>query len=194
MKGYKVFNPDWTCRDFQYEPGKTFEYDGEIELCESGFHFCENLEDCFWHYALDIKNHVCEVETDGLVETDVGKSVTNKLTIGRELSWEEVCERMSNGEYRYVRHDVASNPNTPVAILEKLSEDKWWGVRCAVASNPNMPVDILERLSNDKDWSVRSAVAKNQNTPVDILITLSEDKNEYVRRAVATNPNTPDED
>lgn len=27
IKGYKVFNPDWTCRDFQYEVGKTFEDD-----------------------------------------------------------------------------------------------------------------------------------------------------------------------
>ena len=25
IKGYKVFNPDWTCRNFQYEVGKTFE-------------------------------------------------------------------------------------------------------------------------------------------------------------------------
>ena len=25
MKGYKVFNPDWTCRNFQYEVGKTYE-------------------------------------------------------------------------------------------------------------------------------------------------------------------------
>ena len=26
IKGYKVFNPDWTCRDFQYEVGKTFKH------------------------------------------------------------------------------------------------------------------------------------------------------------------------
>lgn len=25
MKGYKVFEPDWTCKGFQYEVGKTFE-------------------------------------------------------------------------------------------------------------------------------------------------------------------------
>ena len=25
VKGFKVFNPDWTCRGFQYEVGKTYE-------------------------------------------------------------------------------------------------------------------------------------------------------------------------
>lgn len=25
IKGYKVFNSDWTCRGFQYEVGKLFE-------------------------------------------------------------------------------------------------------------------------------------------------------------------------
>ena len=191
MKGYKVFNPDWTCRGFQYEPGKTFKYDGEIKLCKSGFHFCEKFEDCFRYYVLDIKNHVCEVETDGLVETDDGKSVTNKLTIGRELSWEEVCERLSKDEKIAVRWKVADNPNTPVNILEKLSTDEDLWVRRAVASNPNTPIDILEKLSTDEEWRVRCGVTENPNTPIDILEKLSEDKREYVRRAVAANLNTP---
>jgi len=25
MFGYKVFNSDWTCKDFQYKVGKTYE-------------------------------------------------------------------------------------------------------------------------------------------------------------------------
>ena len=135
MKGYKVFNRDWTCINFQYEPGKTFEYDGEIELCKSGFHFCERLECCFRYYALDIRNHVCEVETDGLVKTGIDKSVTNKLTIGRELSWEEVCERLSKDKEWTVRYMVARNPNTPINILKKLSEDEHWMVRWDATKN-----------------------------------------------------------
>ena len=32
VKGYKVFNPDWTCRGFQYEVGKIFEEAVVIEV------------------------------------------------------------------------------------------------------------------------------------------------------------------
>ena len=41
MEGYKVFEPDWTCRGFQYEVGKTFEEDVTPSCCNRGFHFCK---------------------------------------------------------------------------------------------------------------------------------------------------------
>lgn len=47
IKGYKVFESDWTCRDFQYEVGKVFEEDVKPKCCDRGFHFCENAADCF---------------------------------------------------------------------------------------------------------------------------------------------------
>ena len=47
MRGYKVFKPDWTCRDMQYEVGKSYEMTDEPVICERGFHFCEKLIDCF---------------------------------------------------------------------------------------------------------------------------------------------------
>lgn len=34
VKGYKVFNPDWTCRGFQYEVGKIFEQCTGIKVDE----------------------------------------------------------------------------------------------------------------------------------------------------------------
>lgn len=36
MEGYKVFEPDWTCRGFQYEVGKIFEEDVTPSCCNSG--------------------------------------------------------------------------------------------------------------------------------------------------------------
>ena len=72
MKGYKVFNivfsldEDWTCRGFKYEAGKTYLTPAEdLKLCESGFHFCTELIDCFDYYPLEEKPKMAEVEALG---------------------------------------------------------------------------------------------------------------------------------
>ena len=54
MKGYKVFNSDWTCRGYQYEIGKTYEIAESPKCCKVGFHFCEKLADCFNYYSFDL--------------------------------------------------------------------------------------------------------------------------------------------
>ncbi len=98
MIGYKVFNSDWTCRGFQYEVGKVFEHNGNIEMCGAGFHFCQKASDCFNYYDFDSKNKVAEVEAIGLVETQGNKSVTDKLKIVREISWQEVLTIVNTGK------------------------------------------------------------------------------------------------
>lgn len=97
MKGYKVFNPDWTCNDFQYKVGKTFEMEGEVIMCRRGFHFCKKATDCFEYYEFDPNNKVAEVEALGDVETEGNKSCTNKIHIIRELSWYEVLDLVNTG-------------------------------------------------------------------------------------------------
>jgi hypothetical protein len=97
IKGYKVFNPDWTCRGFQYEVGKTFKYDGNIEMCGAGFHFCQKVSDCFNYYNFDSNNKVAEVEAVGRTETRDDKSVTDEITIIKELTWYEVLDLANTG-------------------------------------------------------------------------------------------------
>ena len=100
VKGFKVFNPDWTCRGFQYEVGKTFEEDVEPEVCERGFHFCKNPANCFSYYDFDSDNKVAEVIALGEVAEGEGgdKCCTNKIKIVREISWEELLTIVNTGK------------------------------------------------------------------------------------------------
>ena len=98
VRGYKVFNPDWTCRGFQYEVGKTFEEDVTPSTCDRGFHFCEKASDCFSYYPFNPENKVAEVIALGDVDSDGTKSCTNKILIVREIPWDEVLRIVNTGK------------------------------------------------------------------------------------------------
>ena len=98
VKGYKVFNSDWTCRGFQYEVGKTYEMKDKPELCEKGFHFCEKAAYCFNYYEFNPDNKVAEVLALGDIVTGNNKSCTNKIQIIREIPWAEVLEIVNAGK------------------------------------------------------------------------------------------------
>ena len=98
VRGYKAFNKDWTCRGKQYEVGKMFEEDVELEVGAKGMHFCKRLCDCFNYYVYDESvTNVAEVLAVGdCVERD-GLTVTNKLVVLRELGWDEVINLCNTG-------------------------------------------------------------------------------------------------
>ena len=68
MKAYKGFNKDLRCRDFQYEVGKEYE-ENRAELCECGFHACENPIDVFNYYP-PANSRYCEVELDEVTDEE----------------------------------------------------------------------------------------------------------------------------
>lgn len=77
MKAYKGFNPDMTCRKFQYEKWKEYETE-TAKLCESGFHACECPLSVFNYYA------PCN-----------DKGELNKF---HEVELEDVSDTLKNGE------------------------------------------------------------------------------------------------
>lgn len=103
VKGYKVFNSDWSCtpqlrNKKQYSCPGMFTETGDLEICGHGMHFCENLLDCFYYYELDERKKVAEVIAHGNVKTDGIKSCTDKLEIVKELSWKEVYDIINFGK------------------------------------------------------------------------------------------------
>ena len=98
IKGFKVFNPDWTCKGFQYEVGQTYEEDIVPSACNKGFHFCKQAKDCFNYYSFDPENKVAEVLALGEVVEVGDKCCTNKIKIVREITWEELLTIVNTGK------------------------------------------------------------------------------------------------
>ena len=102
VKGFKVFNPDWTCspngNTKQYAcPGK-FEEDITPIRCGRGMHFCKKAADCFNYYNFNPENKVAEVIAYGDIAEEGDKCCTNKLEIVREIPWAELLEIVNTGK------------------------------------------------------------------------------------------------
>ena len=84
---YKGFDENLCCRGFQYEVGKEYEQEGEIECCKNGFHACTNPFDVLNYYDADGKNRFCEVEQSGTISTDSKntKQSSSKIKIKAEI-------------------------------------------------------------------------------------------------------------
>ena len=99
MKGYKAFLSDMTTRhgdDTVYEVGKTYTVEGEIKICENGYHFCKKCVDVYDYYSKPCR--ICEVSVTGAVQTQGNKSVGRRLKILRELTADEISSLCNSGD------------------------------------------------------------------------------------------------
>jgi len=88
---YKGFDLDLKCRDFQYEIGGTYEQEGNVSACNSGFHACEYPLDVFKYYAPS-ESRFALVEQSGATSKDCSDSkiASLKISIKSELSLAEL--------------------------------------------------------------------------------------------------------
>jgi hypothetical protein len=87
ITAYKAFNKDMKCRGFQYEVGKTYKHDGEVSLCNSGFHACTKPLDILNYYDLiDSKFAIVEVIKPKKKKGGDTKIATAEITIKAELT------------------------------------------------------------------------------------------------------------
>ena len=84
---YKGFDENLKCRGFQYEVGKEYEHDGEVECCRSGFHAFTNPFDVLDFYDANGKNRFCVVEQSGTIKSEDkdSKQSSSKIKIKAEI-------------------------------------------------------------------------------------------------------------
>ena len=85
IKSFKGFNPDMTCKGFQYKEGESYEEYTAI-VCKKGFHACEYPLDCFKYYN-PAESVFHEVEQSGKIDRDGDtKTASTKIKIGAEIN------------------------------------------------------------------------------------------------------------
>lgn len=100
-------------------------------------------------------------------------------------------EVLDDREFQQIRLQIASNPNTPPAVLNYLARQGDAKLLERIAENPRTPGETLERLAQSAIPSVRIAVAENAKTPSAILATLAVDFDADVRYTLAENAQLP---
>ena len=110
MKAFKGFNrvgEELTCvnANFVYEEGKEYEEDGQINICENGFHSCEYPLDCFKYYKPST-SEFHEVYVDGTIVTDDEdtKMASSKIKIGKKLSIAQLVKEAI--DYTFSKTDI----------------------------------------------------------------------------------------
>ena len=90
---YKGMNSDMTCRDFQYEIGKTYKTD-KAKLCECGFHACLNPRDVLGYYPQYETSRYFKVKLSGkITKSDFDTKVAaTEITILEEININEVIK------------------------------------------------------------------------------------------------------
>lgn len=88
------------CRDYKFTENEWSDVVGNIELCERGYHYCENLFEIFDYYSgeldKDIAVYECEVG-DEVLHSDTSKCCTNRIKPMKRLYREDVI-KILNGE------------------------------------------------------------------------------------------------
>ena len=178
MKGYKALRKSMRSiyGNIVYKLDKEYSIEGELKMCENGYHFCKELINVFTYYPLD--SRVFEIDTlDGEIKKDneFDKYCTNKIKLVREISKEEINEYVKNNldEFTYNKNWRARLVIAQLGYnLDILINDKNTYIRAEVARQGYG----LDTLINDEDFIVRAEVAK-QGYGLDKLVN---DKDSYV--------------
>lgn len=172
MKGYKGFDKNLKCRDFQYEIGKTYEMDGEIGLCERGFHFCENPRDVFDYYRPIKGNRFCLIEAEDVLTNNHitlfdSKRVCRKITIVKEITISEMVDIAANMykdkyESNHELHSIDINDGAAITSLGrgKLSEVGDYGV----SASGDFSMSISKEYSSSNSCTRSFSISRNNST------------------------------
>ena len=86
IKTFKGMDKDMKCRGFQFEMGSEYEAEGEISVCNNGFHACERPLDVLIYYPPATSRYFAVEQSGDLSrDGDNSKVASRKIKIGAEI-------------------------------------------------------------------------------------------------------------
>jgi hypothetical protein len=84
---YKGFDQDMRCRDYQYAIGGSYEHNGDVAACNSGFHACEYPLHVLRYYSAN-KSRFALVEQSGAISRhgDDSKIASSRINVKAEIN------------------------------------------------------------------------------------------------------------
>lgn len=123
MKAYKGFDKDFKCRDFQYEVGQLYTFDGKTLICHAGFHACVEPIDVLRFYCKpDSKYAVVDVEQIADIShieaefrkkhlRNESKVVGDQISIEKEITIDDLIQEQ-------IKRVVTQNTTRNIAITD----------------------------------------------------------------------------
>lgn len=150
---YKAFNPDMTCRDFQYKCGRWYEQYEPAKLCKKGFHACILPQHVFCYYPsfskfakvllddIDTNVNVMDFSRDSKIcgrqiyifpyTLTLNEMIKENATVLNILLRIEGCEERTNHILSYFSDDLTaldsiSDPNSRLARIMWFNITRKW--------------------------------------------------------------------
>ena len=187
IEGYKGTDKDMKCLGFQYELGKVFTFDDEIDPCKKGFHLCPKLTDVFRYYPVGNGNRYFKVralinpkqaitirdslsypiayKTVPMEETD--KRVAKKIELIEEVSVNDIIKTLYPASCKSMtdkfKNDIIQFGREAAQVIRDYDRLVETGIYSQ---------EIIELIQNEKKTELALALAKeniSQDTRILIL-------------------------
>jgi hypothetical protein len=110
---YKGFDQNLHCRGYQYEIGKTYTHEGEVEVCKSGFHACEYPLDVFGYYPPAISRFAVVTQSGRLIRnSEDTKVASSSITIKAELDFPGIIKAAIEYTMNRVKPEAGAASNS----------------------------------------------------------------------------------
>ena len=182
ITAFKGFDKNMQCRGYQFEIGKTYQHEGPVIACNSGFHSCENLLDVLNYYPLigddGNLNRFAIVKASGTISRhgDDLKIASASLTVEAEIKLPEIIKSAIRffTDICTSKEPAASGNYSQLAASGKSSIAVSSATSCTASVGENGCIVLTRWVESEKRYRVSVAYEGENGIKPNVFYSLDE--------------------